>query len=208
MLTQSDMGIVKNMIGGLFGKMGLGVIIVLITLYMYVQASFVFGEFAEIAKGIMLTYIVLGITVLTITGARLRIFSASPAEFIWFTAGMIITFILVSILPKSIGTATLASFELQGIGFGFLWAFVKSFWEEVIFRGALVNISTGIFAPLAIGSNLLFGAFHFGIMGVTFWGVIILVVLGIAWTFMARRWGLMSAVGSHFGYNMWALGLI
>jgi len=196
------------MIGNLFGKLGLGVAIVLLTLYMFVQAKFVFGEHAGTATDIMLTYIILGITVITITGARLKVFSQPPSEFLWFTVGMIVTFILVLLLPKSIGNATLASIELQGISFGFLWAFVKAFWEEVIFRGALVNISTGIFNTLAIGSSVLFGLFHWGIMGVGIIGVIFLVILGIAWTFMARKWGLMAAVGSHFAYNIWALGLI
>lgn len=195
-------------LNSLFGKIGLGVAIVLLTLYMYVQASFVFGEFAEIARSVMLTYIVLGVTVLTITGARLKVFSASPAEFVLFTAGMIATLLVVAIIPKTATNATLASFELQGIGFGFIWAFVKAFWEEVIFRGALSKISTGVFAPLAVGSNILFGLFHLGVFGVTWVGVVLLVGLGVVWTLVARRFGLMAAVGSHFGYNMGALGLV
>lgn len=196
-------------LGKIFSGLGLGAILVFLTLYMFVRADFLFGEFADLARNVLLTYIILGITILAATQSKFPLFQTSPLVFGYFFIGFIITFFLVSVIPDSVTSATLASFERVGIAFGFLWAFVKAAWEEIIFRGVLAGkLSTGIYATFAIGSNILFGFFHYGILGVTFWGAVFLAMLGVVWTLMTRRLNLMAAVGSHFAWNMAALGVI
>lgn len=194
----------------LFSGLGLGAILVFITLYMFVRADFLFGEFADLARNVILTYIILGVTIIAVTGSRFPLFNASPLVFGYFFIGFIITFFVVSLVPKTLTAGTLASFERVGISFGFLWAFVKAAWEEVIFRGILAQriTSTGLLATLAVGSNILFGFFHYGILGVGLGGAVFLSILGMVWTLMANRLNLMASIGSHFAWNMAALGVL
>ena len=96
------------------------------------------------------------------------------------------------------------------LGFGFLHAMVKAFNEELIFRDALPSIIGGKAKLLYVDivSSVAFGAFHFAVSGASLLVMAFLSVLGFIWSQVYRRFGLMGSTGSHFAYNLAALGVL
>jgi membrane protease YdiL (CAAX protease family) len=81
-----------------------------------------------------------------------------------------------------------------------LFAFVVAYTEELIFRGILPKFLT------VIGSNLLFGIFHWYAYSGDIYSILIATIFGFVFSFVAERFGLMSAVGMHTAWNLRILG--
>jgi len=192
----------------------IGAVVVLITLFLWLGAPFFFGEQAADAAGrIIMMYLLMLLSVLVVFRDEMPVipFNAKSIT-IFIITGTITTIALVSM--KAV--LFLSSFEpIVALSFGFLYAFVKAFIEEVIFRWTLVRRFNPVIA------SLMFGGFHFGVLvvfGVPFTTLLVAIgflsALGFAW-YMLSSWygkgspiGLMASAGSHFGYNLVALGVI
>jgi len=187
-----------------------GVVIILITLFMWVNAPALFGSMAEQAKNVMGLYLVMLAVILAAFQIKMPTLNYDITSLIYFVIGFGVTVFVMLIIPVNF-KAMLASFELiTAVSLGFLYAFVKAFIEEVIFRDIL---------PLKVGigdvaSSILFGVFHFAMLWslgatlpVMIAGMITLSLLGYIWSQVRQRLTLMGAVGSHFGYNMVVLGV-
>jgi len=70
------------------------------------------------------------------------------------------------------------------------------------------RLETAHWAIIYIVSQAAFAAVHYKAYGGDFTAMFRVFLLGCAWLFMARRFGLGAAWGSHFGYNCAALSLI
>jgi len=190
----------------------LGAIVVVITLFLWLGADVFFGQFAPTASKIILMYLILLVSIGFVFRAEMPVITLHPKNLIYFSIS-VGTILVVGIFPS----VFFSSFEpLTFISFGFLYAFVKAFIEEVIFRWVLpVTVGLG-----AIVSSILFGAFHFGVLMITgaplqtvIIAMIFLSILGYVWCRMRdvvgknNPNGLMVTTGSHFGYNLIALGV-
>lgn len=196
-------------------KLNLGAIVIVITLFLWLGADFFFGEFAATASRIILMYLMLMIAV--------HFAFKEPFPDIPLTSQNLVIFVItgtittVGILALSAAANLfLASFEvITAVSFGFFYAFVKAFIEEDIFRWVLARKLN----PVA--SSILFGLFHFSVLFVlgtpfvvALVGMTFLAILGHGWYILSQFYGkgspsgLMASTGSHFGYNLIALGAL
>ena len=115
---------------------------------------------------------------------------------------------------------------VTGISFGIYHGLVKAYVEEVIFRqilprmlgvGAITKRTIfGIFRFGDLFSNILFAAFHLAVLtgplGLTLAQsmapLLLLFMLGMAWSKLRDVIGIAGSTGSHLAYNLFALGIL
>ena len=95
---------------------------------------------------------------------------------------------------------------------------IKAYVEESVFRNFIPNFMLMANKFKYVIANLLFGLFHISVSmlrvaaGVITYADLpliigMLVMLGFVWTYAYKTGGIMLATGSHFGFNIVALGL-
>jgi membrane protease YdiL (CAAX protease family) len=85
--------------------------------------------------------------------------------------------------------------------------------EEILFRGVLPNLTEeryilGKVPVIVIASQLAFAVFHIAAYGGIGSAMVMVLILGIIWVYVARRWGLFVTMGSHTAYNLTVLGVL
>lgn len=194
--------------------------VVLIQIFLFLAAEWIYEGFAPTIRNVLAAYFFLLLLGLQVGGANigeLKLYSAMP-----FVLGFAVTYaILYAIGPGVTGNILLGQIENVKIaaGYGLLHGFVKAYIEEVIFRWVL-PFKAGL-GPIL--SNIGFGLFHVGVLaiqgtpltGAIFVPVMILTGLGFAWHLLAwkvnifgKPLGIMGSTGSHYAYNLFALGAI
>jgi membrane protease YdiL (CAAX protease family) len=187
-------------------KLAVGIFILVVQLFMYINADAIYGPYAGMVRNVMLAYLIL-----------LAIFSPyvipelaklGVQEVPGFVIGFALTTIVMLIVPFVTGLVGEIEKGLTlALGFGFLHSFVKAFNEEVLFRAVLPKVMGGsIYAGLI--SSVFFGLFHMAVTGFSIVAMIFLSVLGFVWYLVYQRFGLMGSTGSHFAYNLAALGVL
>lgn len=211
-----------NIVSGIFQqllkkpKITLGVFILLTQLFLFINADYVYGPYAPAARTTLQIYFVLlGITMAAFAAGLPKIPIESIVNFFLM---FLLTSGAVLLLQPFLG-GTLSSFEniRLALGFGFLHAFVKAFNEEVVFR-FILPITAGLGDVI---SNIAFGFFHLAVivanltaqgLAVSYASVLLpvglLMLLGYLWAKMRDRFGLMGATGSHWAWNLGALGIL
>ena len=199
-------------------KITVGLIILFLQLFLYINSEYIYGVYAAEARQVLLVYFILITMVMASFATPLPTITAQPQDMMFFVLGFVATGIAVMLLP--VRTAQLATFETVklALGFGLLHSFVKAFNEEAVFRSILPRMMGG--GTIAdIASNVLFGIFHASMLqlqvaagiltqSAALVAVFVLFVLGMVWAQVRNRWGLMGATGSHFAWNLAALGLL
>ena len=200
----------------------IGLLVLFITLFLYVAANWVYGPYAPEAKEVMTTYLWLVTFTLAALATPLPTIDTSFSGLKFFALGFIFTAMIVFVLPQSAMIASVETIRLA-LGFGLLHAFVKAFSEEVVFRDVLPQALVGgkgtINMPSILISNVFFSIFHLGVLqnkvalGVLAQSqanvaLVVLFMLGLIWSFVRKRWGVMASTGSHFAYNCGALGIL
>lgn len=187
-----------------------GIIIVILQLFLFVNADWIFGIYATTVKNTLLVYLMLEALILSTLDVALPTIELSIDKFAWFAIFFSLTSIVLILIPTHI-MGTLASFEAVkiAIGYGILYGFVKAFIEEVIFRRILPKV-------VGLGdliSNILFGLFHISMLTMYgFTGVqlvlafALLTMLGLIWAKVRDIGGIMGSTGSHLAYNLAVLG--
>jgi len=187
-------------------KFAVGIAIILLQLWLYINADYVYGPYASIVKNVMLAYFILL--------ALLSPFVIQILMDIGFqdVPNFSIGFVITAIVMFAIGSITVITGEIEGgltlvLGFGLLHSFVKAFNEEVIFRGVLPKLIGGTMVADVV-SSIVFGVFHVAVTGASWYAIIFLSILGFIWSQMRRYIGVMGTTGSHFAYNLSALGVL
>lgn len=209
------------------------VLIMLTVLFMWIGAEGIYGPYAEVVRNTMIIYFFLFLIPYTIINKAPR--SIAGDNLLNFPIGFIGTGAILFVATQLIGvfgtSAALtepfvATITIAGLGFGVLHAFVKAYIEESVFRWALPKY----FKLGDIISNIIFGIFHLSILlvftipsmiaegtlveaGALNWTyaiapVITLIILGLAWSQVRDRIGIIGATGSHTAWNMFALGIL
>ena len=200
-----------NVKGITLSGLTLGITVLILQLFLFISADWVFGASAEIAKEILLIYFILQIAVYSTMGVP-EIFYRPLSEMRTIFLYFILTVIVASFLKATVIMGMMASFEpLRAVaGFGFIYIFVKVFTEETIFRDLL---------PKQVGhkvAQVLFALFHVAILSVKFApsivqmliGLVFLYVLESIWYRIYLTGGAPASIGSHAGWNSIAGGLI
>ena len=195
----------------------IGLVVLIMQLFLWVNVNWIFGGYAPAVEKTLLLYLLMQALTLAVYGGTLG--TDRPSEgilnfIIGFSVTSMVMLPLVFVAPGV--TAFLASFEIvvAVVGFGMLYAFVKAYVEELVFRDIL---------PLRAGlgdipSSILFGLFHASALMLAIppktgmeiiMGFVVLSCLGYIWAKVVRdRIGILGATGSHCAYNMWILGIL
>jgi len=184
-------------------RLAIGVIILLIAGYLWTQADFIYGPYAGMVRNTMMVYF--GLMAVMAPLVLPTIMKIGLEEVPMFSLGFIVTSVLMLTVPNILTSLLAGQVEANialVLGFGFLHGFIKAFFEEVIFRGALPTFIGDIWSSVA------FGLFHFGITGVPLAGAVFLMGLGYLWAKVRDSMGLMGATGSHFAYNLGVMGIL
>ena len=215
-------------------KLNVGVAIVILWFALLLGADVMFGPYAEVATSILYIYFFMYLLMWVTVGTRPSTISVGSEGWVNFLIGMLGTgvILLVGLLifAPFLSSAALviipAQIGIAALGFGALHGFVKAYIEESVFRDAL-PIKAGLGDII---SNVLFAAFHgFILLGATIptqvsagklvdlgaanWQyaiipLITLFVLGLGWAKIRNVWGIMGSTGSHFAWNLFALGIL
>ena len=198
-------------------KLSLGLIILIIQAFLWINAEWIYGSYAEVVRTTLTIYFILFIIVALPFGRKIPTFTSGVSGLSKFLAGFFLMFVIVSLLliGKVFTAAELASLEAVklALGFGLLHGFVKAYIEELVFR---------YFLPFAAGlgdfiSNILFGVFHASVAFMSgnpapISTVVFLIVLGFVFSIIRGKGnkglGLEGATGAHYAYNLFALGAL
>lgn len=206
-------------------RIPVGLWVMIIQVFLYIDASWIYGPFAAQVRDILSIYFILFLVVFVSLGTKLPTLNSkkeSLRNFMFmFIVGVIVMMTLGSFL-KGQGSLTgqFASIEVEAVaiayGFMFLHGFVKAYIEELVFRYAIpaaLNLKGRLEIYAAIISSVLFGIFHTAVaaMSATAFApltIIYLSLLGLVFYYIAKRFGIMGSTGFHFAYNLGVLGLL
>lgn len=190
-------------------KAVLAIVLILSQLFLYVNADAIYGVYSDMVRNTMTVYLML----LAVFSALVfkELVKIGPQDLPGFTIGFIVTAaLLMGLNTFGLSGSILGQIEpglTMALGFGLLHAMVKAFDEELIFRGVLPTFLGGsIYADIL--SSVFFGLFHFAVTGADLFAMIFLMGLGFVWALLRRRMGLLASTGSHFAYNLMALGVL
>lgn len=183
---------------------GLGIAVIIISLFLLVNADAAFGAHADTARSLLTIYLILGNTMLILTPRRPDILTADVSRLILFLVGFFASAIFFVFLPQFF----LASFSTiaVAVSFGFLYGFVVAFYEELIFRDLLPRglgmtdfMASAVFALFHLAALAAVFGFNLLQLSIAFF---VLFSLGMLWSFIRDRVGLMASVGSHVAWNL------
>lgn len=198
-------------------KLSIGLIVVIIQMMLYVNAGAIFPQpYVEQAKSIILLYMIMTFA-FTLVTRYIPPEATKPfiPELMTFFVSFFIFAGLLYALPLQTGSHIFGSWnQIKPVGgvifqietikialpFMLLFAFVVAYTEELIFRGVLPKFLT------TIGSNLLFAVFHWYAYSGNLVSILIAFIFGMIFSFVAEKFGLMSAVGMHTAWNLKILG--
>lgn len=183
----------------LIPKLSLGLFVLLLQLFLFINADAFYGASAEAVKDIILVYLLLQVSVIAITGFKPELMKTG-IEGVWRFAFIFLVsaFIFLVFPPVKFG------FTFQSlIGIVIIQCFVVAYTEEMVFRSML---------PAIMKSDLwaagMFGLFHFAVYGASWIGIIIAVIFGLAFAFIRDKFGIFGAVGVHTSFNLKSLGIL
>ena len=176
-------------------------------------SGFAFGDKAPMMEKILYMYLFLFLIGRVIfKKAHKRSFPINKAIFN-FGVMFFVTAILMLFIPADAQALLAASsFDAQvafAVSFGVMYAFIKAYIEEDVFRNRLSVVLGNR------GQAIAFGLFHFfvlvGVFGFTpalLIPIVILTVLGYVWGIVQDKYGTFGSTGSHFAYNSAVTGLL
>lgn len=185
-------------------KMTAGFIISIIQIFLYLNADFVYGAYADVARNIILSELLIVIVLAVFSRFDLTLLFRGPQDvtnaiLVFLGASFALTLIPFALFSEAqIETATIVA----GVGWIGLHAIVIAFNEEIAFRGILDS-----FLPPIVQSGM-FAVFHVGVKGGNMITLIVLLALGMIFTYIRRWFGVMASVSAHFAWNLKAMGVL
>lgn len=194
-------------------KISFGAILLIAQAFLLVNAKIFFPNNTGYWQSVILVYIVLEVLIASIPKTRRDIFSISFVKawpkmllFAGITFAALTLFNIVSLGGKFV----LPVLTPIIIGVLLVHGFIVAVVEETIFRDLLLDIGRKIglaIILIAVITSVLFALFHFGVYGGNWISLSWAFILGIIFFYTARKFGLGAAMGVHWGYNVWVLGL-
>jgi len=209
-------------------ELSLGAVIILLMLFILVSADWLFLEYASSIRQEMFIYMFLFIIPIAVWRIGLPSLKQRVSSLSWFAVGALVTIVVFMMLDqlKILPGAAMASFETITAATGgtvlatagVIIVGIKAYVEESVFRNFIPNFMLMANKFKYVIANLLFGLFHISVSmlrvaaGVITYADLpliigMLVMLGFVWTYAYKTGGIMLATGSHFGFNIVALGL-
>lgn len=196
-----------------FGKLSVDLLVMFILFALVLGTDVAYGEQAPTQMNILYMYMFLFLSARVLVPGVERKQAPLGMAMQNFLILFVVTAIVMSFLPAGVtGLLAASSFDIKVgmmVTYGVLYAFIKAYIEEDIFRNRL-SAKLG-----ETGQAVAFGAFHFfalvGLVGFSYviiLPVAILMGLGYLWGKVQDRFGTLGSTGSHFAYNAAVLGLL
>lgn len=180
-------------------EFGIGIAVAFIQLFLYINASAVYGDFAPQAQQTLTVYMLMLALVFGVTGMRPDIVQGGFER----TYNFFLMFIATSMLLITIPWITGVGLQNQSnMGVIILQVFAVAYTEEVVFRGILPNYVGDIWSSGA------FSIFHWAVYGGSIGLLMFAFILGLFFSVITHFFGLMGAIGAHSAYNLKALGVL
>lgn len=194
----------------------IGIVILIAQIWLLVSADALFPGM-EIWK-IMMVYLVMQALVIASLDLTIPTLSTGVLGLTHFFIGFGITALIVMLIPQGLtGSLEVLSIDwtlgvtIVMFTVGILYAFIKAFVEETVFRFALERKAGLTRLTVAV----LFGLFHGAVLSIggaaitsILFGMFFLAVLGYVWSLFYDHFGILGATGSHLAWNISALGLL
>ncbi len=190
----------------------LGVFVTILQLFLYVNAPLIFPEpYVPKVQSIILLYMIVnfGFSFLYFYIPNIKaplvprdVTKPFWEQLIWFFVSFFIFASLLKAipLPNSSHIFQIEQTLKIALPFMILFSFVVAYTEELVFRGILPRILTDI------GSNILFGLFHFYAYQGNMYSILIAIIFGFIFSIIRDKLGLMGAVGMHTAWNLKIMG--
>lgn len=182
-------------------KIGIGLVVLLLQLFLYINASSLFGpQYAPVVEKNMLIYIVMQGAILGVLGAGRDIVTADLDRLVNFIVIFSITSFLLLAIPLTVSGwgmdigATLSAVVTQIVAVAYT--------EELVFREVLPQYID--YLP----SAAIFGVFHWSVYGGSIVLIGLAVFLGLVFSVIKIRFGTMGATGAHAAWNLKAMGIL
>ena len=204
-------------------KFSLGFVLILVWGYMYIQAGNFFPVNTEIWRDrlqtlIIFTAFIFAFNSLSASKTERPLFEVSfikrfPLFLLWAgITGFVLYLFSFLIKGESLRTVSEALSPL-GIGVILFFAFFVAIFEELVFRGFVVNElkSRGFnLTYIYIISSVIFALYHY-VWSSSITTIIIYIPLGIIWLYIRDKYSPqtnMANAGSHFAYDLFVLGFL
>ena len=194
-------------------KISFGVVLLIAQAFLLVNARVFFPNTTGYWQTVILIYIVLEVLIASIPKTRRDVFSMSFVKawpkMLLFAAITFAALTLFNIVSLG-GKFALPVLSPVIIGVLIIHGLIISVVEETIFRDLLPDIGRKIKLAvilIAVITSALFALFHFGVYGGNWFSLAWAFVLGLVFFYTARKFGLSASMGTHWGYNVWVLGL-
>ena len=188
-----------------FKQVGIGILIALLQLFLYFNADILFSSnYSELAQKTILTYMMLQVMVIAYSGLRPATAKNDKRENIWnFLFMFFVTSLILITIPIISDSVFSVSDNSYALAIGLIQAVVVAYPEEVVFRGLL---------PRVFGNNIipaiLFAGFHFAVSGMNFWFMLFAFISSFVFSMIAKKFGILGAVGTHTAYNLQQYGVL
>ena len=185
----------------------LSLMFVLIPIFLYVNASWIYGEFSAQATQELIVYLILYAFVMASVAKGLPT-SEKFGNGLGFAIMFIGTAIVMLMIPYIASIAGSLETIKLALGFGLLHGAVKTYVEEIVFRYGIGDIVLGGLPAAGIVQAGIFGLFHLAVSGGNWFTMIWLSGMGLVWWFIYKKWGVLGASGSHLAYNLASFGVL
>lgn len=183
-----------------FAKFGIGIAVLIVQFFLFINAEAVYGQEAAAAKDILEVYILLLTASIAITGVRPDIIGGDVDRLINFFFVFFVSSILLVAIPFVVqGWGLSAASSLHYI---LMQVFTVAYTEEVVFRAIFPEFLNDL---LSAGT---FGMFHWAVYGKSLLLVGVAVALGLMFAVVRDRFGITGAIGAHAAWNLKAQGVL
>jgi membrane protease YdiL (CAAX protease family) len=189
-------------------KLRLGVAILLIQMFMYVNAPFFFGDQSDFFQKVITVYFVMLLSIFAIPDTRLKLLNYRLTRFKKFLIWFFGTVFVVSIGGSFFGGSLYPEFiGISGVAWSMILfhALIVAFIEEFFFREFLLK-RIGL-----LWSSVAFGLFHFVAYGYVWGSIFIATFLGLLLGIIKLKFSPndnLANIGSHAGWNVVQLGFL
>ncbi len=200
-----------------FGKIPTSLVVVIIQMFMFVNAVPIFGEYAAQAKDTILLYMIvnLAFTVFSLgvrkgnNQVQMVAMRSRPAidSAITLFVSFFLSMALFYVLPLPVTGSIFKSLSIVkplsiAIPYMLLFAFVISYTEELVFRGVLPYYLKNIL------SSVLFAVFHWYAYSGGITAMLFAFSMGLLLEFISEKFGIDAAIGVHTSWNLALMGAI
>lgn len=178
----------------------LALVIVIIQMFLYVNAPAIFGEaLSQKIREILLLYMIMTFAFSLVYFPRelKRPFSSEIINFIivfFISAGILYIIPFDKLMMYSLAS-DIANAKIFW-AFIVLYSFVVAYTEELVFRGVLPRYFGDII------SNIIFSVFHFYVYSGNYIYLTMAFIAGIVFSIIKNKFGLMGAAGAHAAWNL------